>query len=117
MGVSELVFGQLIYIWVMGIFVVAFSSWFFFRVSERVRKTFVDIFMLVALFLFFGIGVDILHGQLEEDYLLSSIFPLIEEGGEMIALSLLVWYFCFLILESNGDRKFLHKYLIPKQKV
>ncbi|MET7030084.1 hypothetical protein [Sediminicola luteus] len=90
----------------MGILVSGFSSLFYLKGSAHFRKTFIDIFMLISVFLFFGIGVDILHNQLEEVYLVSDILVLIEEGGEMIALSLLVWYFYFLVLESNGDRKF-----------
>lgn len=113
MGIKGLIFGQLIYATVMGMFLFGFSSLFFLKASERIKHTFLDVFMLFTVFLFFGIGIDIVHNLLENVYWMLPFLTLVEEGGEMITLSILAWYFWYLVLEPHKKRKFLYHYIFP----
>ena len=56
------------------------------------------------------------HQIIVDIYMVSAIVALIEDGGEMIALSLLVWYFCFLASKSDGNSGFLFNYIFPKRR-
>ena len=117
LGIRGFIFGQLIYAMVMGSFLFGFSSLFYLKASERIRHTFLDIFMLFTVFLFFGLGIDVVHNLLEHVYMVSPILTLIEEGGEMIALSVLAWYFCFLVLTPDKKRRFLYHYFFSNWKL
>lgn len=117
MGIKALIFGQLTFISLAGIVFLSFSFLFYRKSSESIKRIFVDIFMLLAVFLFFGIAIDIVNQQFEQVYVVSSVLTVIEEGGEMIALSLLVWYFCFLVLESNQKNQLLQPFLFRDCKV
>ena len=47
---------------------------------------------LVAILGTFAVAVDLLHGLLKADPLLDFMLATLEDGGEMLAASLLVWY-------------------------
>ncbi|WP_282054696.1 hypothetical protein [Maribacter luteus] len=116
MGLRPYVIGQLMFVVVFGSVVAAFFSYFFLRAPSYIKRTFIDIFLGVALFLFFGIGVDIVHSQLDGIRLLSPLLTLIEEGGEMLTLSLLVWYFYFLVLKKGQMGPFLYPYVFKNKR-
>ena len=54
--------------------------------TKRVSK---HLFMLVLSIAFFGVGVDIIHVVIPWG---QSIWGLIEDGGEMLIMSIIVWY-------------------------
>lgn len=60
--------------------------------SSSVRKIFHDLLLLLALLLSFAIGVDMLHAAFTGSPRMEFILGVIEDGGELIAVSLLAWY-------------------------
>lgn len=64
-----------------------------------------DLFMLFIAMLFFGIGIDLLHDFAETGTVTSGMLGLIEDGGEMLVMSVIVWYIWTMITYDN----FLHK--------
>jgi hypothetical protein len=56
-------------------------------VNESQRLAF-----LVGVLIAFGLGFDMLHALASESFLVSRLLGVIEDGGEMIAMSLLFWY-------------------------
>lgn len=96
LGVKALSIGQLVFTATISLLTVAITLKHYLKASASVRKSLLDIFFLLAIFLFFGVGVDLLHTFFEEDTFIAFILTLIEEGGEMLTLSILVWYFCRL---------------------
>jgi hypothetical protein len=62
--------------------------------GRNVKHAFMELAALVALLGFFGVAMDLLHGFLGADPKLDFMMGTLEDGGEMIAASLLVWY-CF----------------------
>ncbi len=62
--------------------------------GRNVKHAFMQLAALAAFLGLFSVAVDLLHGLLKADPLLDFMLATLEDGGEMIAASLLVWY-CF----------------------
>jgi hypothetical protein len=107
-------FGQLVYLALIGGIGAIVTYMFYRKANLATKNTFKDILLLLALFLFFGIGVDIIHSLLIHIGKIVPFLTLVEEGGEMITLSILVWYFYFLALCKTKNRIFLYELLLTK---
>ncbi|MGB5665578.1 MAG: hypothetical protein WBM53_01930 [Maribacter sp.] len=116
-GLRALDIGEFTFAVLAGLVFLGPLLWFYIRGSEVVKKTFFDISILFSILLFFAIGVDMVHQLFEEYYVAYAVIALIEDGGEMIALSVLVWYFYFIGSVPDGERTFLCNYFIPKRKI
>ena len=116
LGLRAADLGELAYAALMGIITLGLLLWFYLKGSKVVKNTFLDIFILFSILLFFAIGVDMIHQVFEENYIAYALIALIEDGGEMIALSFLVWYFYFIVSVPTAERKFLYTYFLPKRK-
>ncbi|MDG1730418.1 MAG: hypothetical protein P8K68_12320 [Algibacter sp.] len=79
------------------------------------KKTNLDISLLFSVFLFFGIVVDMAHSLVNKIPLLDYTIGLIEDGGEMIVLSLLTWYFSHIVFRPNESDTFLYEFLYKKK--
>ena len=117
LGVNALSIGLLAYTASMGVLFIGLSVWHYITASESTRKSFLDIFVLLGVFLFFGVGVDLLHTFFEEHHRISLLLTLTEEGGEMLTLSILVWYFCRLALNPQGLQGILWTTFFPEGKL
>ena len=62
--------------------------------DRNVKHSFMELAALALILGIFGIVVDLLHGRPKADPLLNFMLGTLEDGGEMLAASLLVWY-CF----------------------
>lgn len=62
--------------------------------GRNVKHAFMELTALAVILGLFGVAVDLLHGLLKADPLLGFMLGTLEDGGEMFAASLLVWY-CF----------------------
>lgn len=113
-GLRDVDFGEITYAFLVSNVIFICSIIALRKNSKKTKKTFLDISLLFGFFLFFGIGVDMIHSMVENVYILSAVVALIEDGGEMIALSVLVWYFFNLYFSNFKKRKFLVNILIPK---
>jgi hypothetical protein len=65
-----------------------------------------QIFGLILLMGFFGVGVDVIGATFKGTILSGTKFGIIEDGGELISLSFLVWYTYTYIFRfySNGNK-------------
>ena len=84
----------------MAILVAAFLA--VNRSSDAFRRFSIDIVMLLALGAFFAVGVDVVHGMLTLNYEADTLFSTVEDGGEMVAVSLMVIY-SVMVAERRGD--------------
>lgn len=105
LGFKAMSIGQLIYAVTMGLFFLSLSLWHYSTAALATRKSFLDIFKLLCVFLFFGVGVDVVQAFFEAHNRASLILTIVEEGGEMITLSMLVWCFCRLAAKQNTIQK------------
>lgn len=93
-GLRSVDFGELIYAFLVGI--IFFGSLFFCytNASKSDRKNHRDILFLFLIFIFFAVGLDMLH-QISSHFnpYLFGVLAIAEDGGEMLVMSLMVWYF------------------------
>jgi hypothetical protein len=99
--------GELSYVGIFGSILLFFLFIGYFKGNDSYRKTNIDLGLLFALFLFFGVAIDMFDQLFEYDRYTNLIFILIEDGGEMITLSLIVWYFSHIILKPNNHNTYL----------
>lgn len=64
----------------------------FWRGSNYVRKAAKHLFTILMIIVFFGVFVESLHFLYEINWKVSLLMVVIEDGGEMAAMSLVVWY-------------------------
>ncbi len=95
-----------------GFIVIPFMAVSYYKGSWEFRKISVDITLLVGILLFFGIVVDAIHSMLSEVVYISGILALIEDGGEMVAVSIILWCFYFLFMHPNRKELFLHEVFV-----
>jgi len=103
--------GELTYVVIFGS-IVFFLMFIEYRVGTKdYKKRCFDICLLFALFLFFGIGIDLLHEFVRGNRYVQLSMLLLEDGGEMIALSFITWYFLFITIKPEDYNHYLYDYL------
>lgn len=94
--------GELLAFALMGLIIFTPLFYFFFRSEHRNLKIMSqDLFMLFVVILAFGIGVDVLHDLTEVGTVMNGALGLLEDGGEMMAMSAMVWYVWTFIRSDN----------------
>lgn len=112
MGLDSVNYGELLYAFIAGIVILPLMVYCYIAGDRTYRKSFLDLVLLLSILLFFGIFIDALHSYFWYVYPLGGIFGLIEDGGEMIALSLIAWYFLFIASDTGDRQKYLHDPLL-----
>lgn len=86
-------FGEILVVLIVGFVFALMLLLAFIKSKNEGKRTSKILFLLVLLLVFFGVGIDMLHSA--SDHLsryLYKILALIEDGGEMIVMSLILWY-------------------------
>lgn len=85
--------GEIIVFGFFGIilFIPLFLS-YFKTANKHLKIASQDLFILFSGILFFGIGMDLLHDFAVTGTLLNGMMGLIEDGGEMVMMSITAWY-------------------------
>lgn len=95
--------GELIVTGIAGAILFPLLILAFWRGSKLFRKVSLDLAMFLAILVFVGVAVDLVHEATgAEGFLDQIIFRILEEGGEMIVASAMLWY-AFLLSVQNGD--------------
>lgn len=84
--------GELVYLASVGTILLFLLSIAWWRGSATFRERSKFLVALSALLVIVGIGVDVVHAMLYEVPVLDELFGIIENGGEMLIVSVLVWY-------------------------
>lgn len=94
--------GELFVFAVLGFMVFIPLFYYYFRSNHRgIKIMSQDLFILFVAMLFFGIGVDVLHDMAETGTVLNGLLGLVEDGGEMLVMSVIVWYTWTMIQHDN----------------
>ena len=121
LGIHELIGGQLVAAWQLsshlgirgqdfgelaaealtGGLLLAALAFCYWRGSARFRKVSRQLFSLLMIVIFFGVFVDSLHFLYEINWKMGLLMVVIEDGGEMVGMSLAVWY-AIRLLQCNG---------------
>ena len=116
MGLRPVDYGELLYALAVGIIILPLMAYCYISGDKTFKKSFVDLSLLLIVLLFFGVFMDMLHSYFSDIYPLGGIFGLLEDGGEMIALSLIAWYMLFIAISTNNRQVYLHSPLLGMQK-
>lgn len=109
--------GELTYIGLFGPFLLLFLILGYYYGNKKIKKTYIDLGLLFGLFLCFGIGIDMLHQLVGDNRFIVLFMIILEDGGEMITLSLLTWYFYFLTFRPDNHAAYLFQYLFNKNSL
>jgi hypothetical protein len=90
----------------------SFLAAYFFG-PRTLRKTFHDLLLLLSLLMGFAVGVDMVHAAFLGSPRIEFVLGVIEDGGELIAVSLLAWYAYFLTRRRPGTETTLLQMLMP----
>ena len=100
-------FGELAVTAAAGTILLGLVAWAYWRGSQAFRSTSRDLLLLVLALVFFGVIVDMVHAAIRFGSTGYAIMGTIEDGGEMVVTSLMVWY-AFLLSVRDEDA---HSYL------
>lgn len=84
-------FGELIVFGAFGVFFLSLIAVGYLRGSASTRAIFLRMLMLLMVLVVFGVGVDFLDRFLNSR-VLQDVIKIIEEGGEMVAMSFFSWF-------------------------
>jgi hypothetical protein len=94
-------FGELAVTAMAGGVLLPLLLWSYRGGSDAFKKIAQDLLVLVFALVFFGVVVDVAHQSMKLGWAVEFIMGIIEDGGEMVALSLIVWY-VFLLSVHKG---------------
>lgn len=89
-----------------GLILLAFIIWFYLRGAITFRKISGDIFLFLAALVFFGLIVDIAE-MIGLGHSVITGLEYVEDGGELVVYSLIVWYVYLLVLRQGQPEMFL----------
>ena len=97
--------GELTVVGSVGLLFAGLLTLAWWRGDPEFRRVSRDLALLVGLLVLFGVGVDMLHG-LSDVLALMAARALVEDGGEMVAMSLICWYAyrVFLTYQAPPDQ-------------
>ena len=98
-------FGELIVTTIAAMVLLPLICSFYAKGTKGFKTVFIDLMFLLLIVVFFGIFMDILHVPFKAyGWQTNFIFGFVEDGGEMIAMSVLVWYGFYLNTHSEPAR-------------
>ncbi|MBR9846120.1 MAG: hypothetical protein GYB35_08445 [Algicola sp.] len=107
--------GELTYVAIFGALLLILLVLGYYKGDEKYRKTNISLGVLFTAFLFFGVGVDMLHSFFGTNRYSDLFLTLLEDGGEMIVLSLFVWLFVFIVVRPKTQNVYLYQYFIKRK--
>jgi len=110
-GLRAVDLGELCYAAGFGLTMLVIFFFFYRKGSQRFKNSFKDLALLMLIFVGFAVGVDMIHSLALENPPVAKILALLEDGGEMVAISLNVWYFAFMIGKGDQERTYLFSLL------
>ena len=93
-------YGELVITATAGILLFLPLVWAYRKGSQIFRKISLDIGLLVLVLVFFGVVIDMMHQAIHLGNSVYFIIGFVEDGGEMLAVSLILWY--IFILNVRG---------------
>jgi hypothetical protein len=86
---------------------LAIIAWAYFRSPRSFKEMSKDMLLFVVALAFFGVLTD-MAAAVKLGPLVNSVSDIVEDGGEMVVLSLILWYVYLLALRNGELDLFLH---------
>ena len=102
LGLRAQDFGELAVSMIAAVVFLSLLALFYISESGGFRKASRHLLLLLLALAFFGIFVDLLHVAVKMGWRITWLFGVIEDGGEMVAVSLMAAY-VFLLNSRDGD--------------
>lgn len=93
--------GELAMAGLIGLFLASTIFYTLLWGQKKAKQVTVHFILLVGILVFFGVGVDMLHSFLNH-LPGAGVLTMIEDGGEMVAASLILWYSFYLNLKQGA---------------
>lgn len=107
--------GELVVFGLFGLLLLVPLGWYFYKERNKDLKIVSqDLLILFGGMLFFGMGVDVLHDFAVTGTVINGLLGLMEDGGEMVILTLILWYTWTFM---NHDPYFYQKATGAKKQV
>jgi len=103
--------GELVASAIAGMFLLVILAWSYLQGSPTFRKISIDMLIFVIALAFFGVFVDIAKHAFEVDRIVSFGLGIVEDGGEIVVVSLTLWYVVQLALRKGDSDLFLHEFI------
>lgn len=109
--------GELIVTLIVGLILMpSFVAAYYFG-SHQVRVIFHNLFLLIALLLTFAVGVDMVHSAYRDSPRIELYLGLVEDGGEMLVISLFAWYVFLLMRNPQATNVYFLKDLLITRRL
>lgn len=87
----------------VGMILLICVTWAYLQGSQAFKKISQDLLLLILALIFFGVFVDMAHVAIQQGWKVDFILGTIEDGGEMLVASLILWYvFLLSVREENA---------------
>ncbi len=100
--------GELIVSVTAGIALLSALTWAYVKGARTFRKMSHDMMLLIFVLVFFGIGVDTGQYLVDMGWKMKLVTGVIEEGGEMLVASLILWYVFLLSVHRENTAPYIY---------
>jgi hypothetical protein len=104
-------FGELTVSATIGALLLAIFVGAYLHGSQTFKKVSKDMLLFIAALVFFGVFVDMVHIAIELGPVVRFGLGITEDGGEMVVVSLILWYVFLLAIRDGDSDLFLHDLL------
>ena len=92
--------GELLVTAIAGSILFSLLLWAYLKGNSVFKRITKEMLLLIAVLVFFGVGVDMLHQIFNAGKISNFLFEVVEDGGEMLIASIMLWY-TFIVSKLN----------------
>lgn len=100
--------GELMVLAVAGMILLVMLTWAYWRGTQAFRNVSKDLLILVGIMTFFGAFIDAAEIGVDLGLFIKETLGLIDDGGELIVVSVMLWYVFRLAIHNAQTDDFLH---------
>lgn len=93
--------GEMIFVAAEGMVVIGPLLYGWVRAPKTIRRQVIPLFMLIGGIVFCAVAIDFLHLHVSENSVINHLVGIVEDGGEMVFLSLTVSYAAGLVIRTR----------------
>ena len=105
-------FGELAVSAAVGILLAAPLVWAYRSGSVKFKRVSQDVVLLILVLVFFGVAVDMAHVAIDLGWQFRFIMGIVEDGGELAAMSLILGYVCWTRTRHGAEGRYLGDFVI-----
>jgi len=111
LGLEDQDYGELIVTGAFGLLFFILLTFSYWRGSLTFKKISIDLIIFISALVFFGVFMDMVHDAVKSGWVIEEILGIIEDGGEMVVVSIILWYVFHLASCRGCTELFLYEQL------